>query len=290
MKEQDFGKGAIRKKIDLRDTKWKKIARASIPFDWTKATDNSVPNSTFPTKNQGTSSSCGGQSGAYLDQALASLNSLNVRENSARYIYSQIFYKGGGTTLRDILNFIVKKGVASEKTVPSMNKGKAPDETFMTDKSGNTAQADNETAGFRGASYAFVNPDINSVAQAIRDTGGAIMEIEGSNNDTWLSTQPNPPKKGDAIWRHFMYLEKPFMEDGKKKIWSRQSWGDNAGFQGWQKITEDYFASGHITDAGVVYWPNNPVVIEQQKTLIEQLIVLCQLLINKLLGGTKKVV
>lgn len=288
MNESNFGKGAIPKKRDLRDKKWSKIAKASIPFDWSKATDNSVPNYPFPTKNQGTSDSCGGQSGAYLDQALANQSNLSVRENSARYIYSQIFYKGGGTTLRDILNFLVKKGVASERTVPSLNNGNPPTETFMTDKSANTPQADSETSGYRGASYAFVNPDIDSVAQAIRDTGGAIMEIEGSNNDTWLSPQPIAPKLGETLWRHFMFLDKPFVEGGVKKIWAKQSWGDEAGFNGWQKITQDYFNSKHILEAGVVYWPSNPVIVEQRKSLIQQLIALYQQLVNKLLGNTKK--
>jgi hypothetical protein len=278
--EDKFGHGALPSIKDLRDKKWSKLAMASTPFDWTAGFV--LPPITI-TKNQGTSGSCGGQSGSYLTALFESA----YNERSAKYLYSQIFYPpSGGTTMRDILNLIVKKGSAPESLVPSYQGGNPPSESFMEDVSLN-ANADASATAYEGTGYAFVNPDIESYAQAIRDNGGAIMEIQAMNNGTWLSADPQPPTS--AQWAHFLICTGALMRNGKKVIQVKNSWGNEVGENGYQYISEDYFKSGFILQGGVVYQKSNPIVIQEKIGIIQQLIALLQKWINLLQGPTKQV-
>lgn len=280
--ENHWGHGALPMRKDRRDRKYGKLARASVPFDWSIGFDAEKHPS--PTKNQGTSGSCGGMAGSYLEV----LTRFVFSERSARYIYSQIYYPGGGTTLRDILNLLVKKGSASEALVPSYQNGNPPSEQFMEDRSANVA-GDASASSYEASGYAFVAPDIESYAQAIRDNGGAIMEIKGQNNGTWESAQPIPPSNKTNLWAHFLVCTGAMIRNGKKVIKVHNSWGD-IGERGYQYITEDYFRSGSILQGGVIYPKDSPLVLQQKLSIIEQLISLYQQLINKLTGKSTKIV
>lgn len=274
--EGEYGHGALPLKRDLRDHKYRKLAMASQPFDWTVGYD--AEKSPTPSKDQGSSSSCGGQSAAYLEALTRPLFS----ERSAKYVYSQIFYPPGGTTLRDIFKFLVKSGAAAEAAVPSYRNGIAPDETFMRDRSHNDAAAASALE-YIAAGYAFVDPDIESYAQAIRDNGGAIMQVNGQNNGTWLSAQPVPPPRGaKKPWSHFMVCTGAMMRNGVKVIKVHNSWGDKTGEKGYQYISEDYFKTGNILMGGTIYSKEDPLIVQQKITLITKLIAACQQLINLL--------
>lgn len=281
MNEQGKFHGALKGKLDLRDNKWHKLAGASTPFDWNVGYDIGP---VTPIKDQGQSFSCGGQAGAYLEAKLAKNG-----EKSARYIYSQIYYPGGGTTLRDILNFLVKKGVCAETLVPSYfgDAKTAPSENFMCDRSDNNANADLNAGTAKGLSYAFVSADIDLVAQAIRDNGGAIIEIVGQNNGTWLTPFPVAPLGTQNLWRHFLFADKAKIINGKKYIGVYNSWGTDTGDKGLQWISEAYFRSGHVAQAGTVYEPNAPTITQQKVSIITQLIPLLQWLLNLMQGKTK---
>lgn len=282
--ENQFGHGAIPKPLDLRDHK---LGGASLPFDWSQGYDiettlGAVLNQSFaaPTKNQGQSSSCGGQAGSYLEASLKVLGIGSFSEKSARNIYSQIFYPDGGTTLRDIFNIIVNKGVASEALVVSYENGNPPSEPFMRDTSKNLAT---DATSSKATGYAFVHPDIDSVAQAVRDNHGAIILIEGQDNGTWSSPFPKPPQTDQ--WAHFLFCGKAKLINGKKYIGVHNSWG-NIGENGWQWISEDYFNSGFITDCGIIYQDASNLV--QRIAFVKKALELAQKLLNLLLGPTKK--
>jgi len=287
--ENQFGNGALPQKLDLRDTKYSKIATASTPFDWSIGYDvHADVGGPTNTKNQGQSFSCGGQAGSNYSSIIQMLYSETVEEKSAKYIYSQIYYPNGGTTLRDILNFLVNKGDATEAIVPSYENNNPPTEAFMRDRSQDTISADLSAAKVKPLGYAFVNPNIDSYAQAIRDNRGAIMQIDGQNNGTWLSVYPKPPV-GNSDWSHFMFCGRAKLIDGKKYIGVHNSWGDAVGEAGWQWIGEDYFNSGDVLQGGVVFAKENPLIV-QKKTLMMALIAYLQKALNAITGPTKKVV
>lgn len=271
--EQKYGTGGRKSKLDLRD---RKIGKSAVPFNWSvgySPTDASL------TKDQGQSDSCGGQAGSYLNERLKG------GEQSAKSIYSLIWYKGGGTTTRDILNTIVKRGVTSETSVPSQ----PATESNLEDKSWQSIALLDEATTRKGLSYAFINTDIESIAQSIRDIGGCILLIQGQNNGSWLSPTPVPPANNTNLWAHFLFAGKAFMKDGKKVIAVHNSWGD-IGDNGWQYLTEDYFKSEYVIEAGVIYEPANPVItITQQKiTIITKMLSLLQEWLITISGPTKQ--
>lgn len=289
--ENIHGTGALPKKKDFRDLKYASVATASLPFDWNAGfdvgavIDATLGNTPFttPTKNQGPSGSCGGQGGSYYEAVLKLLNVGSFDEKSAKNIYSQIFYPGGGTTLRDILNLLTMKGAASESLVPSYENGLPPSELFMEDTSLNASAATNALTSL-GLSYAFVAPNIDAYAQAIRDNNGMIMEIQGGNNGTWLSNYPVAPVQ--AEWAHFLFCGKAKMINGKKMIGVHNSWGASVGENGWQWISEDYFKSGFIMEGGVIYQTSAILTAQKIKT-ISSLIGLLQKLKDMMFGPTK---
>ena len=263
--EFNKGTGAVKGRIDLRDHKWSKIAMAPQPFDWAVGYN---PEDKAKTKDQGQSFSCGGQSGAYLNQRL-----LGVADQSAKSIYSLVYVRDGGSAMRDVLKTICKRGVNLEKDVPS-----TPTTEAFLRNIGWITPALNDDAGIRkGLSYAFITPKIDSVASAVRDTGGAIILIRGENNGSWLSAFPKPPKTSSYEWAHFVFVGGAKLIDGKKYIRVHNSWGNDTGEKGWQWIGEDYFNSGHIIEAGVLYRNTLPDLTPPQK---QQARVILQDLIN----------
>ncbi|MBU6390535.1 hypothetical protein KGQ31_03240, partial [Patescibacteria group bacterium] len=101
-------------------------------------------------------------------------------------------------------------------------------------------------------SYAFPAIDIDTLAQAIEICKGLVIGLHGSNNGSWLSEEPVPPKDGEALWSHYMYFGKAFSENGVKKIKGLQSWGPKAGNRGWQNLTEAYINTVVNKPAGMV--------------------------------------
>lgn len=247
--EADFGKGAKPLLKDLRDRKYSKLGMAPIPFNWAKGFDANK-GKVYPVKDQNGSGSCGGQSGSYLMQNLC-----QGKELSAKNIYSQIFYKGSGTTLRDILKHATTVGICEESLVVSYNQGNPPSEGFMQDKTANTPITVADAFKHQGLSYAFVKPDIDTYAMAIRDNSGAIMQLFGMNNGTWLSEYPAPATRKE--WSHFVFCDGAFLINGKKHLRIRNSWGTSAGDKGHQYISEDHFKAGMVQTGGVIYNPQD---------------------------------
>lgn len=233
MNEQDFGKGAFLSPIDKRDFSYKGFS--AIPYDWSKSFDVGI---NLTIKNQGQSSSCGGQAGSYYDTVLKALNG-NTDERSAKFIYSQIFVPGGGTYGRSICDLLVNKGCAKEALTPSYEANLPPSEAFMENKADITPQAYADASTAEALAYTSVPVNIDSIAQAVRDNNGAVILLRGENNGTWLSAYPKPATTGE--WNHFLYIGKCKMENGIKYLGVLNSWGDTVGEKGWQWLSE-----GHI--------------------------------------------
>lgn len=285
--ENEFGHGALKQKLDLRDQKYSKLAMSSQPFSWETGYDvEQEIQKQAMAKNQGPSFSCGGQAGSYYMAIIRLIQQGLWDECSAKFIYSQIFYPGGGTTMRDILDFVVNHGDCLEADLTSYEHNSPPSEAFMEDKKAIEATDTSKASTNKGLGYAFPGMDIDSVAQAMRDNHGALIQLDGWNNGTWLSLYPQAKKIGEA-WSHFVYAGKAKLINGQKFIGIHNSWGTRTGDNGWQWVGEDYFKNGAITKVGVVYSKSSPVIIEKRISLIEQLLAKLQQLLNMIAGPTK---
>lgn len=243
------GTGALQDRPDARDYQWSEIGFAATPFDWNAGYDIEAvlqealkdPNFRIKPKDQDGSGSCGGQAWATQDAVLEAITTGSFEERSAKYIYEQTFVYPGGSNGRDNCNILVKQGCAREAVLSSYDHGMPPSEAFM-EKATITAKARLDAKSSRLLSYANVNTDIDTVAQAIRENSGVVLGIVGVNNGTWESDMPNPPADSAPAerWYHWVYAGKSKIINGKKCIGILNSWG-NVGDNGWQWLSEDYF-------------------------------------------------
>lgn len=246
MNEENFGKGGIKSPKDKRDFQWEKVGSASLPFDWEKGFETIKP---LKVKNQNGSSSCGGQALSYYGEILNAKSDGTQEERSAKFIYAPIAVAGGGTWGRELMNWVVKSGWGLEKDTPSYENGNPPSEAFMTRKEDITLEAHNYAINERALSYVNITDttSIDTIAQAIRDNNGALIGVDGINNNSWHTKFPIPPIK-DFVWRHWILAVGAVMIDGKKYIKIINSWG-NVGDNGYQYLGEEYFTSGHCFEA-----------------------------------------
>jgi hypothetical protein len=259
--------GAAARRLDPRDYTFSplEVAEASAPFAWIPGTgpDKTI-DALLPTKNQGASGSCGGQAVSYYGEVIRYVYAGDGAQRSAKYPYSQVFAPGGGSNARDLANIAIKQGFALESDCPSYQAGFPPTEAFMERPQDITPVARIGAAKDQASmAYAFPTIELDSVAQAASACLGILLAISGTNNGTWLSSEPKPPTPQDfasgAPWRHFMYARDPQIYNGKKGLWAKQSWGAGVGLNGWQFLDEDYFAAGGIWDAMVLIYNSAPV-------------------------------
>lgn len=251
IEEKDFNPGAELSPIDVRDHKYAEVGFGSPPFDWTVGYDverdiDAVLGTQIdiPTKNQNGSGSCGGQSDSYYGAAISAFHDKHFEEKSAKFSYAPVAVKpGGGSNGRDLADRAIKAGWAPEALTPSYEAGNPPSEAFMQRTEDITPEATQVALKDRALSYALVDVNIDAVAQAIRDNKGVRVGVTGSNNGTWLSQKPLPPKDGETWWRHWLWGGKAFMVDGKKSIIAKNSWGLTVGDNGWQILSEDFFTT-----------------------------------------------
>lgn len=246
---KDFDPGGVKDRIDLRDYEWKEVGFAAPPFDWSKGFDiEKVLGLRIPAKDQGTSSSCGGQAWSYYAQVLEAITTGSFEERSAKYTYAQTYAPGGGSRGRENARIFVTQGVSRETVLTSYEGGKPPSEAFMERSVDITADIRADAMLSRSLSYAQLELDgildIDSVAQAIAANNGIVLGIDGTNNGTWKSEFPKPPKASDGrVWRHWIYGGKAKRINGKKHIGLLNSWGSDNGNKGWQWISEEYFTT-----------------------------------------------
>lgn len=247
--QPNFNPGGIKDTNDSRDYQWNEIALAPPIFDWNKGFDIETLVGKLPVKDQGDSSSCGGQSFASYGNVLSELydGTGKLEDHSAKFIYAQAFAPGGGSAGRNCANIVINQGWARESVLSS----EPPTEANLTRINDITAKVRRDAMDDKAVSYAAVDPDIETVAQAIRNNSGCVIGISGSNNGSWSSPFPNPPKSGATIWRHWVYAGKAKIINGRKFVGILNSWGIEVGEFGWQWISEDYFSTTIGTENAV---------------------------------------
>jgi hypothetical protein len=244
--EHGYGTGAVPSPRDERDFQWEHIGSASTPFDWSIGFETKAP---LHIKNQGQSSSCGGQATSYYGEILNGKADGAQEERSAKFIYAPVAYPNGGSVGRDLMDRAVKSGFGLESLTPSYEGGLSPSEYFMTRKEDITPSAIKQAINDRAMSYAQIGDttNIDTIAQAIRDNNGCIIGLNGEDNGTWLSSNPQKPSR--IVWRHWLFACKARLHNGIKQIGFTNSWGSNVGEQGVQWVNEDYFTSGNCFEA-----------------------------------------
>ncbi len=273
-----FGKGAIRDKYDIRTYQY--TPRGA--FDWATGFDvEAKMGSKLVQKDQGSSSSCGGQAFSYYMEVLETIATNTYEPRSARWPYSHVFAPGGGSMGQPLCNFLVKNGSALEKDAPSYFLGKPPTESFMEAIPDLTPEALDEAQTSRALSYVQVDPDIDIIAQAIADNNGCCIALYGQDNGTWHSAFPQPPTKN--VWAHWLYAGKVKLIGGKKYIGVKNSWGDGVGDKdGWQWLGEEYFP--YIWYGWTLAWDYKPaahkVAMIKMIALLNQAIVYLKELIS----------
>ena len=230
----EHGTGALVDFKDPRDYQYSDIARAGTPFDWTLGFDVEQ-GFKINLKDQDGSSSCGGQAWAYYGQVLDN----DHDEKSAKFIYGNTAVAGGGSAGRTNSEFVKTKGWGLEKLTPSyLNGNPAPEEFYL--QKDISEEAYKQALTDKALSYAYVNAsNSDELSMAIKDNHRCVIGIEGQNNGTWLSKFPKPPVGTSGIWRHWVYVGKMKLIDGKKYFGFINSWG-NVGEDGWQWIGEEY--------------------------------------------------
>lgn len=238
---------------DRRDFQWSDIAGVVTPFDWEKGFDiETVLNRKIASKDQNGSYSCGGQAWSYYMAVIEAIHDGSYEERSAKFIYSQTFVQGGGSAGRTNCDLLVKQGVCRESVLSSYENGKPPTEAFMTHLGDITDEARKDASLDKALAYAQVGTDMEAVALAIRENKGVVLGVSGTNNGTWMSAYPQPPRNGDYIWNHWLYAGKVKTMNGKRFIGVKNSWGDACGENGWQWLSEEYFKT--IINNGSAIW------------------------------------
>ena len=246
-----YGTGAIKQLPDSSIVNKETIAGDSQPFDWNIGYDirdtlfHKCGINQIPVKDQGQSSSCGGQATSYLMGVLDALNDKIYIEKSARFIYAPVHVQGGGSSESALMSRILNIGSASEQLVCSYEANLLPSEEFM-EKTDDIGSNDLQNAlSAKGMIPVYLDPtDIDKLAQAIRDNGGFVMGVHGQNDGTWLSAYPKVPTTSvNKCWAHWLYFFSAKLINGKKYLGFINSWGqigeNNTGVQ-W--IPEEYLA------------------------------------------------
>lgn len=244
--ENRHGHGAIKRSPIhrfIRRTFKKKLGRSGEPFNWSFPLNNTTK---IKIKDQGVSSSCGGQAGSYF------LEVMDGVVISAKSVYAPIAYPGGGTTVTALESQIGARGANLEISVPSYDANGVPlSEHLMTERSWQNEALRIDAENRAGYMPLSVDLTINAIAEAIRDHGAVIFEIQGQNNGTWLSPYPVHPtrKSKEEIWAHFVCAIGAQVVNGRKQIDFLNSWGTDVGDIGVQHLTEEYINSGYLVDA-----------------------------------------
>lgn len=252
--------GAHPRRDDPRDYPFTplEVAEAAAPFSWQvgHGPDPALA-SLLTVKNQAQSFSCGGQAFSYYGQRLRHEFANDPAERSAKYLYSQVYVPGGGSSDRDLAVIAKNQGFGLETDTPSH----PATEAFMERAQDITAKARIGAGRDKiSMAYAFPNITLESIAQAATACSGVVLGIHGANNGTWLTPEP---KAGGIEWAHYMYGAHPQIYNGKKGIWCAQSWGTDAGINGWQFIDEAFFRSGRVWGAIVLIYNPTPVGVPQ---------------------------
>lgn len=214
--------------------------------------EKNIPPFLIPIKNQGGSYSCTAQAMSYLVSILNFIETGKWFEVSARDIYAYISLGyGKGAFLRDACARAVDPGAADEELVPSYNyvqttNGRVRNpmsETEYLIKPEETEAIKNARKLLQGKEYRVIysggEQKMDDIAWAMMMNFGAYFAVRGENNGTWAGEYPAPPKT--PTWGHAILGGKAGLVNGQKTLGFVNSWGNQIGINGWQKLQKNYF-------------------------------------------------
>jgi hypothetical protein len=252
---EQLGKGAELDPYDYRDYTAEVHFGVGEPVEW-KTTPLGRPE---PVDfNQRSSNSCVGCATRNLHWLI------NPKDFSRRDIYSRIFLPGpGGAYLRDGVKVVCDIGNQTQDECPDPAY---PTEALMRQKSElpDSAGSDDKQLGY----FVLKSNTIDAVAQAIRDYGGCIMGVVGSNQGWQDKTNPRPPKSGEGTWQHAIAAFDFCLKNGKKTIIAKSSWC--SGSHHIHYINEDYFTSGNTFNAWCLIPKEN--IVATNSILIKRMV------------------
>lgn len=296
-----FGTGAIRDSFDHRDRVFGAGAPEAPAVDWAKGYDvRDELVGDVVKKNQFSSLSCVGQGWSYYVWVLNILelmkkygmnltelrqhHAVEVEMVSAKSIYSQIHLDGGGASIRDGAKLIKKWGSLFENQVPSLKSDGMTDELFMADVSWLNDTLNHLAEVLKAKEYRTITPFGGSLvdlfAAGVKQNHGVVGGVVGTNNGTWLSQFPKPPKQDDVLWGHCLYYGAFGTDERGRFLATPNSWGDfitekwqpgSTPGTGWQKLYIDYFSSDlQFNPWTLIDQPNNSIILpEDMKKLVK---------------------
>lgn len=243
MNEDIFGKGANDRPEDfLKPRAWRheEIAGAFQPAPWLEKDLKDFD--TYPKRDQEMQSSCV----LYTASKLLSIDELTengaYRELSPRSIYPYVAVPGGGSNSIDAMKIATKRGMTLEVLLPTDGLSEAE---AVSDK-GYVTDAKQVALVYKPDSFVECTTDFETIASILNGykvqgkRKAVAVTVVGSNNGTWLSAFPKPPKMGEALWYHKVPVCDYGLIGGKKHLSIDNSWGTKAGLNGQQFLSIDY--------------------------------------------------
>lgn len=253
--------GLVADKEDARDFLYSDIVGAGeVEIDWEKGFNIYTKDFHPITYDQGKTMSCVAQATAMHTRAWNMAITGQDIDFSRKFIYSQISLGlHVGASLRDGVKLVSTIGDCKESSLESYENGKPPSEEYMFSQKEITDAMRKEALPFDQFNYRVIpgyTTNIDLFAHAIKNNCGVVAGFTGTN-DGWCRPIIRPPEPGEAQWGHAVYLCGYGIYNGKKCVFTPNSWGgrytiQDGPWKGYQAITEDYFLAAPMTAVGPV--------------------------------------
>lgn len=240
--------GCKKEPVDKRDYTIEEVLKAFPPFDWKKEYDvEEELGLKIPIKNQGSSGSCVGQAWSYYAAVLEAFETKVYREQSARWIYSQIYLPGGGAYSRDAGQVLTNQGI-----VPSVLFPDKRTEEEMRKKDDMTKDLIAVAKVYLKSSYVHIRESytIDIFASIMKERKGFVGAVFDGFDASWSTPFPKP--SGRPEYGHAIYFCKARLFNNEPKIGFPNSWGERIGDKGWQWLGKEWFKTGRIRFPKVV--------------------------------------
>lgn len=242
-----FNNGALPDPIDERDFSYEQIMGAGqLPDEYCVLDE--LPYK-IKIENQGSSSSCVGQSISKYIEILNYFDEKKQKDASAKFAYSRIFLPQGGAYIRDAMALAVDVGICEESLDLSYENGNPPSENYIRIKN-ETQEAIENAKVYQGKEYRSIwhKENIDIIKQAIYDNKGVIMGFAGDNEGWQGKDGIVYPPKADNLkpWGHSVLGIGWKKINGQDYLIILNSWSENWGVGGLGYIHPSYFGTGNI--------------------------------------------